>query len=286
MILSNETRTMQVRTYYPIYSLLLTAFALCYYHTFFWLHYKYSQQDSYYSHGYLIPIITIYLIYRKRTELRVINRSSDISGLAIIICALLLHIIGTMSDVNFFSGFSMFFYVFGASLYLFGRDLTKQIAFPLVFLVFMFPIPNPFIDTVGLPSKSLATSLALKIIDLIGIPYFQEGFKINLGNTSLFVGTPCNGMKSLISFAALAALFLHLSDVALWRRLAIFAAIFPMAFFLNACRIAILVYIANNYGIEKASPESYLHSMSGLAVFIVGTIALVLFVRISEQKTS
>jgi len=269
---------------YFLYVLLLTVFILSYYHTFSWLHYKYSLEDSYYSHGYLIPFISAYLIYLKRDKLKAIERSSDIFGLLILIFALLIHILATMGDINFLSGFSIFFYVLGSSLYLFGRELTKQVAFPIIFLLFMFPIPDNFMNILGLPSKSLATTVGLKFVDLVSIPYFQEGFRINLANTTIVVGTPCNGMKSLISFAALGLLFTHFTEVTIWKRLIILAAIYPLAILVNGCRIGVLVYIANNYGIEKASPESYLHTMSGIAVFIIGLLAIVFFIRISEGK--
>ena len=272
--------------HYLIYILLFGAFILCYYHTFGWLHYKYSQQDSYYSHGYLIPLISAFLVYTKRGTLRTIKPSTDFIGLIILIFALLLHIFGTMGDINFFSGFAIFFYIIGSSLYLCGREISKEIAFPLVFLVFMFPIPSNFLNIAGLPSKSLATTIGLKMIDLINIPYFREGFKINLEHTSLVVGTPCNGMKSIISFLALGLLFLYFTNIKIWMRFIILVFIFPLAFFLNGARIASLIYIANHYGIEKASPESYLHTLSGMAVFIVGLIALILFIRISERKKS
>jgi exosortase len=282
---SYHTMTKQ-KQIYLIYVLILGAFIACYYQTFWWLHYKYSQQDSYYSHGYLIPLITAFLIYTKRDILRTIKPSTDIIGLIILIFALLLHIFATMGDVNFLSGFAMFFYIIGSSLYLFGRKISKEIAFPLVFLIFMFPIPSNFLNVVGLPSKSLATTTGLKIIDIMNIPYFREGFKINLEHTSLVVGTPCNGMKSIISFLALGLLFLYFTNIKVWMRFVIMVFIFPLAFFLNGARIAALIYIANNYGIEKASPESYLHTLSGMAVFIIGLVALVLFIRISEGKKS
>ena len=173
-----------------VYLLLFGAFILCYYHTFWWLHYKYSQQDSYYSHGYLIPFIFAFLVYIKRETLKTIKPSTDRIGLITLIFALLLHIFATMGDVNFLSGFAMFFYIIGSSLYLFGRQISKKIAFPLVFLIFMFPIPPNLLNLAGLPSKSLATTIVLKIIDLTNIPYIREGFKISLEHTSIVVGTP------------------------------------------------------------------------------------------------
>jgi len=267
-----------------IYLILISAFIACYYHTFLWLHYKYSFLDSYYSHGYLIPFISFYLIYAKRDKIKSIKFSSDIIGLVIIVFALLIHIVAVMSDINFISGFSMFFFITGCSLYLFGRELTKCLAFPIFYLIIMFPIPNIFINTIGLPTKSFATDIGLMIVNIIDIPYFREGFRINLTGTTLVVGTPCNGMKSLISFAALGMIAVYLSGLSIKKSLIILAGVYPVAVILNGCRIAILVLIADKYGIEKASPESFLHDLSGIAVFIAGLAVMFLAVKVFESR--
>jgi len=269
---------------YLFYLILLTAFIACYYDTFLWLHYKYSFLDSYYSHGYLIPFISFYLIYAKRDKIKTIKFSSDIIGLVIIVFALLIHIVAVMSDINFISGFSIFFFIAGSSLYLFGRKLTKCLAFPIFYLIVMFPIPNIFINTIGLPTKIFATDIGLMIVNMVDIPYFREGFRIDLSGTTLIVGTPCNGMKSLISFAALGMIAVYLSGFSIRKSLIILAGIYPLSVILNGCRIAILVFIADKYGIEKASPENFLHDLSGIAVFITGFALLFLAVKVFKSR--
>lgn len=270
---------------YIIYFALIAAFIACYYNTFFWLHYRYSYQDSYYSHGYMIPFISAYLIYLKRDRLKEMEISGSIIGLAILIFSFLIHIIAVMSDINFVSGFSMFFFILGCMLYLFGGKVFKELSFPILFLLFMFPVPGTFIDTIGLPTKSIATTIGLGIIDLIDIPYFRDGFRLELAGSSLFVGTPCNGMKSLVSFSALGLLALYLMKFAIWKRIIILICIYPISILVNAFRIAMLVFIADKYGIEKASPESYLHDLSGMLVFIPGLLILFLLIKIWKPKT-
>jgi len=272
---------------YLIYLLsifLLASFLLCYHNTFSWLHYKYSLKDSYYSHGYLIPFISLYLIYIIREKIKTIELSSSFLGLGIIILALVIHVFAVMSDINFISGFSIFFFIIGCILYLFGKKVARELAFPLGFLLFLFPIPDNYINIIALPSKSLATDIGLMVIDWLDIPYFREGFIINLTDTSLFVGTPCNGMKSLISFIALGVLAIYIIKLGLIRNFIIIACIYPLSIFINGCRIALLVYIADTYGIEKASPESFIHDLSGLIVFFIGFIILILFINLLEWK--
>ena len=248
------------------------------------MHYKYSLKDSYYSHGYLIPFVSLYLIYIKREKIKTIEISSSPLGLGIVITAFAIHIFAVMSDINFISGFSIFFFIIGCVLYLFGKKVARELAFPLGFLLFLFPIPDNFINFIALPSKNLATHIALIIIDWFDIPYFREGFIINLADTSLVVGTPCNGMKSMISFAAIGVLAVYIINPGLIKNIVIMACIYPLSILINGCRIALLIYIADKYGIEKASPESFIHDLSGLIVFFIGLIILIVFIILLEWK--
>ena len=269
-----------------LWSLLGLGFIACYYPTFQWLNYKYSTPDSYYSHGYLIPFVVLYLIYVKKKDLREIQLSSDISGLYTIIFALLIHILGVFAEINFVSGFSIILYLAGCSLYLLGTKFTKHIIFPLLYLVFMMPIPDEYLNIIALPSKSLATWFALQIMDLMNITYIREGFSIKLANAIYIVGTPCNGLRSLISFFALGFLFLYFIRVSFWKNVLILTIIPFMAVILNGIRIAILLLIAQKYGQEAASPESFLHDASGLFVFVVGIVIMIIAVKVLYGKKS
>lgn len=259
--------------------LLLVAFVACYSKTFLWLNYKYLLPESYYSHGYLIPIVSAYIINTRRSELKNVPLSSDPLGLMFILAALLLHVFGVLGDVNFLSAFSILIYVTGCSLFLLGRSFTREIAFPLSFLMFMVPIPDVFIDTIALPFKSMATTFALSIMESMGIPYIREGFKILFADSSFIVGTPCNGMRSLISFLALGALLMYFIKTSWWKRALFLAAVLPLSIILNGLRIAALMLIAKYLGQEAASPESYLHDGSGFAVFVIGILVMIFFIR-------
>lgn len=266
-------------------SILLLSFILCYHPTFLWLHYKYSLEESYFSHGYLIPFVSAYLIYIMRGDLSRIPRSSSPVGLIAIIAALLIHILGVLGDINFISGFSMVLYIAGCSLYLLGGQFTRKISFPLFFLIFMCPVPDGIIDTVALPLKAMATTLSLNMIDLINIPYVREGFVIHLPSSTYIVGAPCNGMRSLIAFFAIGFLLLNSIHSSWWKKGVFLLLILPLSVLLNGLRIATLLFVANRYGYEAASPESYLHDGSGLLVFIIGLVCMMIFMgRSNGQK--
>lgn len=272
---------------YVLWGLLALSFIACYWSAFQWLIYKFDGQDSYYSHGYLIPFVCAYLIYLKRAEIGEEAPGSSPAGLGLILFALLVHVLGTLGAIHFISGFSMVFYCVGASLYLFGTRVTRIVAFPLFFLVFMCPLPDGYINLVAIPFKSMATSIALALVDAMGIPFVREGFVVHLAQATFVVGTPCNGMRSLISFAALGFLLVYLFPMSLWKKALFLAVIPPLSLVLNGTRIAILLWIADRFGEKAASPESYLHDGSGMLVFILGFLAMIILMRrFHGQKTS
>jgi exosortase len=274
-----QTLLKEDKKYLVLSSFLLVGFILCYFITFQWLIHKYEAQDSYYSHGYLIPFVCAYLIYLKKKEIGQTEISSNPAGLIFILFALAIHVFGVLGNIHFISGFSMVFYVIGCSLYLLGTQITRLILFPLLFLLFMCPIPESYINIIAIPFKSLATSIAMQLLNVFNIPYMREGFIVHLPSSNFVVGTPCNGMRSLISFAALGVLMLYIFRTSLWKKVFFLAIIPPLALFLNGVRIFLLLWIATNYGQEAASPESYLHDGSGMLVFIIGFIFLVFLMR-------
>ena len=121
--------------------LSLALFVYVYHETFLWLYERYVNPDSHYSHGFLIPFVSAYLIWAKKEQLWQIIPSSSSAGLILVILALLVHVGSIWTHIFFTSGFSIWVLLVGLSLYFYGTEITKKIAFPLGFIVFMFPLP-------------------------------------------------------------------------------------------------------------------------------------------------
>lgn len=270
-----RTEQQQQGRYLMVYwAVLAASFILCYLPALQWLHFKFLTPSSYYSHGYLIPMVSAYLIFERRKELAALEPRPWPPGLLAVLLALLLHIIATLGDINFISGFSMVLYITGCVLYLLGRTIARAIIFPLAFMLFMCPIPEELMGRVALPMKSAATSVTMVLLKLINIPCERSGFTLELPDAVFLVGAPCNGMRSLISFLALGSLMAYLLRGAWWKRALLMSAIPPLAIGLNGMRMAVLLTISHHYGREAASPESFLHDASGMTVFLVGLALL------------
>ena len=270
----------------PLIAILLSGacFIYAYHSTFLWLYERYTGPDSDYSHGFLIPLVSGYLIWKKRDELQHTVLSNSKVGLSLVVLALLIHIGSVWTHVYFTSGFSILLFFVGLSLYLLGPAFTKKISFPLGFLIFMFPLPMGAIAAFSFPLKMMVSNLAASFLNVAGLPIFREGAIVHLANTTLTIDDPCSGIRSLISLLALGALMAYLAKTSLGGKAALFISAIPIAIFTNVLRVCALILAANSLGSQWAMPDHWFHTGSGMGVFGISMVLLLLAMRMVEWK--
>jgi exosortase len=243
-----------------------------YYPTGIWLVERYVAADTYYSHGFLVPLVSGYFIWlavRKNGMASLINNDrSNLWGLGIILGALGIHMLSMLMEVYFVSGYSLFVLVFGVTIFLYGWDFTKKILFPLSFLFFMFPLPLVALNAVSLPLKNIATKAAVLAMKyFMRLPVRSEGFEIIFPKVSLVVDNPCSGLRSLISMLALGTIFAYLLKDKLYKRIILVLLAVPIALVANSLRNILLstgVYI---YGAQILN--TFFHEFTGYVVFLM-----------------
>ena len=264
---------------YLFLSIIIGLFIIGYYDIFQWMYGRYMGADSYYSHGFLVPFVSGYLIWLKKEELAQVQKKGSWIGLLLIIIAVLIHIFGTAIYIFSVSGFSIWILIVGVSLFLYGTGVTKIIIFPLLFLLFMFPLPGAIITMISFPLKVLVAQMGAKIASLLGIPLLLEGFVITIPQGDLLVGNPCSGLRSLIAFLSMGSLFAYFSDLSKGRQLFLFLLTIPIAIASNLVRVPILIYWSYKWGLESAAPDTLVHTGSGFVVFILGLLLLFVALR-------
>ena len=266
-------------------SIIFILFITCYHDVFTWMYGRYLSSDSYYSHGFIIPFVSGFLIWQKREELK--GKVAGISwwGLLLIAVSILLHIFGTAIYVFSVSGFSIFFLILGMSLFLFGKEITRIILFPLIYLVFMFPLPLAIISVISFPMKMLVVKTGAWIAALLGVPVSREGFHIIIPAGSLLVGNPCSGLRSLISLLALGSVYAYLSDLSSGKQWLLVILAVPIALLSNIIRVPILILISHYWGLSAAAPDSFWHNASGFLVFAIAITLLFYTTRLLKWKT-
>ncbi|MBD3168162.1 MAG: exosortase [candidate division Zixibacteria bacterium] len=245
--------------------------------------------DSNYSHGFLIIPVSLYLIWNKRAELLKTQSSpSPLWGWLFILGGFAILIVGTAGAELFSVRFSFVVVVWGAVLLFWGFNIAKKIWFPIAFMLFMIPIPYTIYYSLTLPMQLFATKVTMFIVKAIGVPATANGNIINLPGYRLEVAEACSGLRSLVSLMALGALYGYITLKKNYNRWILFILTVPIAIAANVFRVTVTVIGA--YGISREIAEDFLHELSGMMVFVVSTICIViigaLLSWISERKAT
>lgn len=242
--------------------------------------------DDNYSHGFLIPLVTGWLLWKKRKKLKeLISPVGDNAGLFVILAGMVIFVLANAMAEYFTLRVSLVITLYGLVWYLLGRKFAFAAWFELLYLLFMIPLPYVIYYSLTFPMQLFATKVTVKILSFIGMSAVQQGNIIHLPGYSLEVAEACSGLRSLISLLALGALYARLTQKDLPRQIILFVSTVPIAIAANVFRI--LFTAIGAYTISKELAEEFLHELSGMAVFVVAFIMLFIWgaiIKIGKKK--
>lgn len=247
--------------------LLLFLIGIAYVPIWGWMYHRWTATDTYYSHGFLIPFISLFLLWKKRAEISEAIKKPQGGRIIFLLAGFFLLFLSAMWRFYFLGGISLLAVLYGLTEYLFGAPLRKLFFFPILYLFFMVPIPEAWIAVINLKLKFFATAIAVWAVDLTGILVVQDGSRIFINEGVMTVGDVCSGLRSLISLLAFGTLFAYICKLPLWKKYFLWIMAFPCAIASNVIRIMALCYVAEWFSVETATGK--FHDMSGLGVFVV-----------------
>ncbi len=237
-----------------------------------------------YSHGYFIPFIVAYMIYSIRDRLLTKQIQPAHSGIVLIAAGLSMLIVAKIGSEFFLQRFSLIVVLLGIVLFLLGREYSKVLSLPILYLIFMIPLPAIIWNKIAFPLQLFGSYLTEHIIRLLGIPVFREGNILHLSETTLEVVAACSGLRSLVTMFALSSLLVWMSNLSSGRKWLLFFAAAPAAIIANIIRLTFTAILASQYGSGVA--QGFLHDFSGIFTFVVGLILLLLVNKIIDRRSA
>jgi len=228
--------------------------------------------DDNYSHGFLVPLVAGYFLWRRREEWRKTVFRYTPAGWALVVLALGIFIIGTAGAEYFTVRCSLVFLFFGLAWTFGGRPILRLAWFPIAYLLFMIPVPYVVYYSATFPMQLLASKAAGVGLEIIGVPHRMQGNIILLPEYSLEVAEACSGLRSLVSLLALGAAYARLTQPTISWQLLLFVLTVPIALAANIFRVWVTALGA--YAISPKVAEDFLHEFSGIIVFVFSFIAL------------
>jgi exosortase len=250
---------------------LLTAVVVGLYAPVLWRLARQWYNDADYSHGFLVPLLSIYLIWQRREKLAEVPRRPSSFGLLVVLGALGLLFLGSLGAELFLTRVSMVVMICGLVIYFSGWGLLRAMAFPIAFLLFAIPIPVLIYNEIVFPLQFIASRFATSILEMLNLfPIMREGNVLIIPGMRLEVVEACSGIRSLMSLMALAAGYGYLAEKSVPVRWFLVLAMVPLAIVSNGTRVMITALMTNYIGPQAA--EGFMHEFSGWVIFVVATV--------------
>jgi exosortase len=229
--------------------------------------------DANYSHGFLVPLFSAFLVWRQRARLRALAPCGSLLGLPVLLGGAGLLVVGNLGSENFLMRSSLIVILAGLVLFHLGPVVFRIVLFPLGFLFFMIPLPGVVFYAATFPLQRLAAACAAAALDALGVPVLLDGNVIHLSQISLGVTEACSGIRSLISLVAGAVAWAYLVLPGGWISVVFVASVFPITILANAGRVVATGLIGQWFGVEYAS--GFFHEFAGVVVYFLALAGLV-----------
>jgi exosortase D (VPLPA-CTERM-specific) len=257
-------------------ALVALVFGLLFHRTFVYLMANWHREE--YSHGWLIPPISAYLLWRRRALLVGLPRDGAWMGFALVVLGLLLFFLTFFLTIVGADAYALVIVVAGLAMATLGWQGFKVALVPIALLFLMTPLPSFWYYNLSSELQLISSKIGVAIMQLFGISVFLQGNVIDLGDYKLQVAEACSGLRYLFPLMTLGAVIACLFDTRTWIRWVLFVSTAPITVLMNSVRIGAIGILVDRFGIAQA--EGFLHDFEGWAVFMVCFFTLLLEGRV------
>jgi exosortase C (VPDSG-CTERM-specific) len=256
--------------FYIATSLLLVAFSLPLYQLV-----RFALDSSLFSHVWLIPFISLFLVWMQRHTLPPPSAPARIWALLPLAIAVLLLVFRysqqmPLEDGLAYTTLALVLLFIGICFAFLGLQTVRAIAFPLGFLIFMVPFPIALTEWIEVMLQSHSASAASLFFDLSGATYFRHEQYFELPGIRLLIARECSGIHSTLGLFITSLLAGHFFLTSPWKRAVLALVVYPIAILRNGLRVCVIGELCVRYGPEMI--DSYIHRQGGPIFFTISLI--------------
>jgi len=228
--------------------------------------------DGSWSHGFLIPLFSLYFINQAKSEILNLQNKPNYLGLFFLICGIVFYPLNIVHfQYGYFRPLGMIATLGAIVLFLGGWRLVRYTWLPIAFLVFAVPLPTRYYVRLTMPMQQLAARVTTVLLNLVsGLEATVTGVVIDVIykgqrlDPPLNVAEACSGMRLLMAFLALGVAMAYLHYRPIWQRIVLLASTIPIAIFCNIVRVTVtgFIYIL----IHPRYAQGIYHDILGMAM--------------------
>lgn len=219
-----------------------------------------------YSYGYMVPFISLFLIWQRKDRLERIQFQGSWAGVLVLMLGVFALLLGRLSTLAVLEHYSIVIVIAGTAFAYVGWPAFKLLLIPILFLLFMVPIPSFLISEISQALQLISSQIGVWFIRLFGISVYLEGNIIDLGTYKLQVVEACSGLRYLFPLMAPGFMTAYFYTGAFWKRVFIFLSTIPITIIMNSFRIGAIGVLVEYWGVSMA--EGFLHDFEGWVVFM------------------
>lgn len=229
------------------------------------------------GHGFFVPVIAAYIAWQKKDQLVAADLRPNYWGFAVLAFAAVQLMIGTLGAELFLPRTAFIESIIGVILVLGGWQALKILAFPVILLFFMVPIPAVIYNQITLPLQLFASRVAEVALSWMGIPVLRDGNVLELASQRLSVVEACSGIRSLLSLTFLSLVYGYFFNAGPIMRAILLISTVPIAIIANAGRVTLTGILSE---INPDWAHGVLHTASGWVIFMIALALLVVWHQI------
>jgi exosortase A len=194
-----------------------------------------------YRHGYMIPIISIGLLWRDRANYRGISFAGSWLGVGLLCVLVALWVVSEAAAVQVVEQASVVLMVSAFALSVIGWSGYRYVWFPLAFLLLAVPVGATAVPYL---MDSTAT-IAVAALQMLNVPALREGMLVSLPAGTFEVVEACSGFNYLNAGIALGVLVAHLMFRTVWKQIFYIGVVAGVFILVNGLRAFIVMYVGS-----------------------------------------